>query len=50
MNATQQSIEQAQQKIAEAIRNAPAEKREEIRIFLEGYAAGLEHILGKQTA
>lgn len=45
MTATRMTIEEAQAKIAETISKAPEEKQEAIRIFMEGYAAGLEHIL-----
>lgn len=49
MTDTRMTIEEAQQKVAQAIKNAPQEKQEDIRIFLEGFAAGLEHMLNRQA-
>ena len=47
---TRPTIEQTMEKLAERIRSVPAEKAEEVRIYLEGYLAGLERVLGKQAS
>lgn len=50
MNTTTQTIDQLMENLADKIRTAPEEKSEEIRIFLEGYLAGLERVLGQREA
>lgn len=47
---TRPTIEQMMEKLAARIRSVPAEKAEEVTIFLEGYLAGLERVLGKQAS
>lgn len=43
------SKEQILENIAEALEKVPDEKRPEVEIFLEGYLAGLESIVGRQS-
>lgn len=50
MENTRPTMEQTLEKLAARIRSVPEEKAEEVRIFLEGYLAGLERVLGKQAS
>lgn len=50
METTRQTIEQTMEKLAARIRSVPAEKAEEVRIYLEGYLAGLERVLGTKAS
>ena len=43
------TMEDTMTKLAENISKESPEKQEEIRIFLEGYMAGLEHVMRKTT-
>lgn len=47
---TRPTIEQTMEKLAERIRSVPAEKAKEVEIFMEGYLAGLERVLGTQAS
>lgn len=42
------TMEQTMEKLGQTIENATPEQKEEIKLFLEGYMAGLEYQLNRQ--
>ncbi len=48
MTDTTKTMTETMEDLAETIRKVPQEKQEKVNAFMEGYMAGLEHMLGKQ--
>lgn len=50
MENTTTTMEQTMAKLGQTIDRATPEQQEEIKVFLEGYMAAMEHMMGKAAS